>query len=249
MLSRGQAEQYGQISGAEVGLMRLGGGRRFADEFFDTKTGLYEPVEFTDLQGTRYLARKLKDVAPRVPTLQEIRPEVALAWKMERARPLAQKAADQLADQLKKQGGVLKEGMAGGYRVVKVPPIPRRQSTAGQSRYEMERPLDTPMPEVVQAGDAVRDAYYSLQTGSVAVAANQPQTIYYVMTLDRREPATFAALYAPYGEELRYRLYATRQAGRQLADQWMGWLRQQAGVTPDWVPADEAKGESSRRQG
>src|SRR5262249_32707802 len=39
MLSREEAERYGQISGAEVGLSRLGGGRKFADEFFDSKTG------------------------------------------------------------------------------------------------------------------------------------------------------------------------------------------------------------------
>ena len=68
MLSREQAERYGQISGAEVGLTRLSGGRKFADEFFDPKTGLYEPEELTDLLGTRYLARKIKDMPPHVPS-------------------------------------------------------------------------------------------------------------------------------------------------------------------------------------
>jgi hypothetical protein len=69
------------------------------------------------------------------------------------------------------------------------------------------------------------------------------------MALDRREPATFTALYAPNGEEVRYKLFAKQQAYRQLVDGWMGWLRQQAGLRPDWVPADEAKGEAASRRG
>ena len=67
LLSREQAERYGQISTAEVGLTRLSGGRKFAEEFFDPKTGLYEPVELTDILGPRFLARKIKDEPPRVP--------------------------------------------------------------------------------------------------------------------------------------------------------------------------------------
>lgn len=70
-----------------------------------------------------------------------------------------------------------------------------------------------------------------------------------MLTLDRREPATFAALYAPNGDELRYKLVAREQAERDLIEHWMGWLRQQAGVGPDWVPPDEVKGESSGQKG
>ena len=141
LLSREQAEHYGQISGAEVGLTRLSGGRKFADEFFDPKTSLYEPDELTDLLGTRYLARKIKDVPPRVPSLDEVRPEVALAWKMEKARPLAEKAAEHLAEQLKKKGGTIKDATVEGYRVVTIPPI-AAIATSGDmlaSRFEMER--------------------------------------------------------------------------------------------------------------
>ena len=54
----------------------LSGGRKFADEFFDTRKALYEPEEFVDLGRTRYLARKIKDVAPHVPPLDEVRSDV-----------------------------------------------------------------------------------------------------------------------------------------------------------------------------
>ncbi len=121
LLSREQAEQFGQISGAEVGMARLSGGRKFADEFFDPKKALYEPEELTDLLGTRFLARKIKDVPPHVPSLDEVRSEVSLAWKMAKARPLAEKAAQELAEQLKKKADALKDGTVEGYRVVTIP--------------------------------------------------------------------------------------------------------------------------------
>jgi peptidyl-prolyl cis-trans isomerase D len=249
MLAREEAERYSQISGAEVGLSRLGGGRKFADEFFDSKTGLYEPVELIDLLGTRYLARKVQDVPPHVPPLDQVRSAVALAWKTEKARPLAQKAAEHLAEQLKKRGGAPKDSTVEGYRVVTIPPIPRRQSTFLPGRFETEPPQETPVPEVSHAGEAFRTAYFSLQPGSVTVAPNQPKTVYYVLTADHREPASFAALYAPNGDEFRYKMMAREQASRQLVDHWMDWLRQQAGLQPDWVPADETKGETAGRRG
>jgi hypothetical protein len=249
MLSREEAERYGQISGAEVGLARLSGGRKFADEFFDSKTSLFEPEELTDFLGTRYLARKIKDVPSRVPSLDEVRPQVALAWKINKARPLAQKAADLLAEQLKKKGGSIKENTVDGYRVLTIPPIPRLQGTMLPGRFDMEQIEDTPMPDVAQAGTAFRNAYFSLQDGSVAVAPNQPETVYYVLALNRREPATFATLYAPNGDEFRYKMVARQQADRELVDHWMGWLRQQADLKADWIPSDEAKSESSKRRG
>jgi peptidyl-prolyl cis-trans isomerase D len=249
LLSREQAQRYGQISEAEVGMTRLSGGRKFADEFFDPKKSLYEPEELTDLLGTRYLARKVEDNPPHVPPLDQVRSEVVLAWKMARARPLAQQAADRLAERLKKKGGMIKDPTVDGFRVVTVPPIARRQTTLRPGRFDFGQPEDSPVPEVAHVGEAFRNAYFGLQTGSVAVASNRPGTVFYVMLPERREPATFAALYAPNGDEFRYKLLAREQAGRQLDDQWMGWLRQQAGVKPDWMPADESKNASSGRRG
>ena len=139
MLSREEAERFGQISGAEIGLARLSGGRRFADEFFDPKASLFEPEELTDLLGTRYLARKLEDQPPRVPPLEEVRSQVSLAWKMERARPLAQKAAEQVAEAVKKKGGTIKESTLDGYRVVTIPLLARKQTNLLAGRFESAR--------------------------------------------------------------------------------------------------------------
>jgi hypothetical protein len=65
------------------------------------------------------------------------------------------------------------------------------------------------------------------------------------MALDRRDPATFAALYAPYGDQRRYESSTRDHEARHRDEEWMGWLRQKAGIKSDWVPPDEAKGKAS----
>jgi hypothetical protein len=242
LLSREQAEQYSQLAGAEVGSSRLSGGRKFADEFFDPKKSLYEPEEMTELLGTRFLARKIKDVPPHVPALEEVRPDVSLAWKIGKARPLAEKAANDLAEKLKKKPDALKDGTVDGFRVVTIPAIARLRTNFLGSRFESGTPEETPIPDVPYAGESFRKAYFDLQPGTVAVTSNEPHTVYYVMVPERREPATFAALYAPNGDEYRHKMSAGQQAARELQEHWMGWLRKQAGLDTDWVPPDEAKG-------
>ncbi len=249
MLAREDAEKLSPLSDSRVGLgrQRKRGGRSFTEEFFDPKTGLFESVELTDPLDTRYLARKIKDVPPRVPPLDEVRSQVVLAWKMDKARPLAQKAADELAEQLKKKPGDVKIGTFQGYRVVTTPAIPRMQMplAASLDRSERMMPVETQITEVVVPGEAFRKAFFSLQPGAVAVAANQPQTVYYAMGLERRDPATFAALYAPNGEEFRFESMAREQADRQVLEDWMASLRREAGVPLDWVPPDEAREKES----
>lgn len=242
LLSRDQAENYGAISGAEVGATRLSGGRRFADEFFDSKTGLYDPVELTDILGTRFLARKVKDEEPRIPPLDEVKSDVIAAWKEAKARPLAEQAAKELAAKLKEQGGKIDEARVDDYRVIEIPPITRTQAGGmPASIFEPAPEAETPIPDVPLAGDEFRDAYFNVQPGEAVVAFNEPKTEYYVITLDRREPANFAALYAPTGEEFRFKMLVNQEAGRQQDEYWMGRLREQAGLKPGWIPPDEAK--------
>lgn len=251
LLSRDRAERYGEIAAAEVGLTPLSGGRKFAVEMFDPKTVLYEPVELTDVLRRRFLVRKMEDHAPRVPKLEEIRSEVILAWKMKQARPLAEKAAKELADQIRKEGGKVKGETVQGRPVITTPPITRLQPgfpIPGQM-LASGPPTETEIAQIPNAGEALRNAYFDLKEGEVAVAPNQPMTTYYVLTLDRRVPATFEALYAPNGESVRYRFEAQTSAARQREDEWMNRLRSDAGVKADWVPPDEAEREASRGQG
>jgi hypothetical protein len=245
LLSRDQAEHYGQVSSAEVGGVKLSGERKFAEEFFDPKKGLYEPEELTDSLGTRFLVRKIQDVRAHVPALDEVRTDVSLAWKTAKARVLAEKAANELAPELKKKGSVVKDPTVSGYRVVSIPPLTRRQPALLASRMDSDVPEETPIPDVAYAGDEFRNAFFQLEPGKVTVAPNLPKTDYYVLTLDKREPATFASLFAPNGDEFRYKMLTRNQAARKLDDEWMGWLRRQAGLQPDWRPDDEVKAKAA----
>ncbi len=236
LLSREEAENYGAISGAEVGTSRLSSGRKFADELFDPKKGLFEPEELTDVIGLRFLVRKIQDIAPHVPDLADVRSDVIVACKTVQARILAEKSADQLAAELKKKGGTIKEATIEGYRVVTIPPTPRRQFVFNASQLDTPVPDESVMPDVPHVGAEFRNAYFGLEPGAVAVAPNQPRSVFYVMALDRRDPATFAALYADNGDEYRYKMSARDQAAQRLDDEWMAWLRQQAGLKPDWAP-------------
>ena len=107
-LDREQADHYGQVGEAEVGANAFSGGKRFAAEVFQPKSSLFEPIELTDSRKNHFLVRKVQDLTPRVPALDEIHAEVAHAWKLAQARPLAEKAAQELAEKVKKDGGKFK---------------------------------------------------------------------------------------------------------------------------------------------
>jgi peptidyl-prolyl cis-trans isomerase D len=250
LLTREQAESYGQISSAEVGLNPFSGGRKFAPEMFDPKTALYEPVELSDALRKRYLARKIEDDPPRIPPLDEIRSEVAQAWKLEKARPLAEKAARAFADAVKKDDGTIKTDYVDSRPVIVTDPTTRLQQGLPLSPdrfFSSGPPIPTELPKFPSASEELREAYFDLTPGAVVVAPNQPKTVYYVLTLDRRVSAPFAALYAPNGDYIRYQRETLDQGMRARDQQWMEQLRRQAGLDPKWVPNDEAKAEAASR--
>jgi peptidyl-prolyl cis-trans isomerase D len=242
-LTREQAEVSGEVSSAEVGSTRQGGGRKFATEIFDPKTSLYEPVELTDILNRHFLVRKIEDDEPRVPPLDEVKDEVIAAWKREQARPLADQAAREFAEKVTKDGGKIKEDTVNGRSVIITPLRTRMQPgfpIPGQM-FQNGPPTLTEIPELPNAGDALRDAIFGLEPGHVLVAPNQPKTVYYALALSDRIPATFATLYAPNGEYLRYKSEAQFNAQRHREEQAMSRLRADAGLPPNWTPSDETE--------
>lgn len=242
-LSRDRAERYGLISDAEVGLTRLSGGHKFAEELFDTKSALFEPIEFTDAAGRRFLVRKLQDHSPRVPSLDEIRGAATLAWKIEQAREPALKAARAYADKVKADKGKIQGEIVEGHPVVTTDPVTKLQPGAplpGQF-FETGPPTLSPIPQLPAAGEELRDAYFGLQEGTVAVAPNHPKTVYYVLALNRRFPATFSVLYAPNGDLFRYRSEALGVAFKKRDEEWMKELRAQAKLPANWEPVDDGR--------
>ncbi|GAC1464864.1 MAG: hypothetical protein NVSMB9_03920 [Isosphaeraceae bacterium] len=243
LLNRDRAETYGAISRAEVGTTRLSGGRKFVEELFESKSALFEPIELTDPNNRRYLIRKLQDLPPRVPSLKEIEPEVVHAWRIDQARPLARKAAETFAATLKASGGKIKGEIVDGHPVITTGNVARLQPgfpLPGQF-FQSGPPTPSEIPQFPAAGPALRDAYFNLTEGTVAVAPDQPEKVYYVLTLNERIPATFEALYAPNGDYFRYKNEALMEAEKKRDSAWMAQLRAEAGLQPDWSPADETK--------
>ena len=239
LLSREEAEHYGRVSEAEVGTTPFSGGKKFAAEFFEPKSPLFLPMELTDTQNRHYLVRKVEDLEPRVPALDEIKDQVVHAWKLEQARPLAKKAAEALADQVKKEGGKFKADVVDGHPVVTTDPASRSQLSFMQAE-----PTPTELPQLPHAGPELRDALFGLKEGAVVVAPNEPKTTYYVLTQKSRTPARLETLYAPNGDYFLYQRLALTSQYQKLVDQWMDELRADAGLPTGWVPPDEAKKEA-----
>ena len=133
------AEHYGPISSAEAGITPLSGGRKFAEEFFDSKKALYEPEELTDQGRTRYLARKIKDVPPHVPPLDEVRSDVSLACKMIQARRSGRKKRFRAGRATQEKRARSRNAIVDGYRVLTIPPISRKQSRIVPSQFYLFR--------------------------------------------------------------------------------------------------------------
>jgi hypothetical protein len=239
LLSFDKLKNYGQLGGAVLGSNASDRNEaKLADQLFAPKSPVYDSMEFSDPAGHRFLIRKLEDFAPREPKLSEVRPDVVAAWKLEKARALAEKAANELAEKIRKDGGTFKEEIVGGRPVVAIESVTKLRPgmPMGGTSFRFGPPSLAELPMIPNAGDHLRDELFGLKPGMVAVEPDTSKSTYYVFTLNRRDPASLNGLYAfpgPYQEE------AFSTALRAEDKQRMDALRAQAGLKPDWVPPDE----------
>ena len=253
LLDEAEAAKHGRISSARVGLGGSTEGRSFVDEFFSPGETLFEPIEMSDMLGRVYLAWKVEDRPARVPSLDEkgIRSEVVRAWKREQARPLARKAAEELAAKAKAAGGSLNAEVIGDRTILTTDPIARLES-AGlpiPNQFNSTQARPTEIPQIPNAGEAVRDALFGLETGQVAVAPDQPEDAFYTLALERRNPVGYTTLYAPTGPRMGLQTEVQDEARMKRLDAWMAHLRAQAGLPADWSPPEEAETGRGRRRG
>jgi peptidyl-prolyl cis-trans isomerase D len=240
LLDQAQAEHYGQISGSKQGTGTASDTRPFSLVFFDPKGALLDPVEMAD-SGHRYLAWKVQDLPARVPTLDEARTTVIHDWKLDKARALAEKEAQELAKSARQSGGDLKAA-AGTRSLITIPPVSKLQPGAPLGAFQFDKPTPSLIPGIPEPSEALRQALFSLAPKSVAVAPNRPKTIYYVLAFDQAYPVNLAGLYSTrFGSAFTYRNEAITDASRRRLDEWMAELRRKAGVPAGWIPPDETK--------
>jgi hypothetical protein len=246
LIDRREAEHYGRISLAKVGSSQTVDSKSFASELFNPKTLLYEGFELNDILGDRYLVRKVADIPAHVPDLKDVHDEVVLAWKLDKARPLAQKAAEELAAKVKSEGGQFKDLMVGDRPVTSIesvtkltPGMPIPSQFNGQFRFQRGPAKPTEIRQIPDASPALIETLFALKPGEVAIEPDLPKTTYYVLTLEKRDPISYMALMGPDGSLASYWSETQTEVMQKAYREGMVRLREQAGYHPENYPAEE----------
>jgi hypothetical protein len=155
---------------------------------------VYQARTAQDTKGNQYLVWKTKDEKSYVPKLDDkaIRDEVVHAWKMIKARTLAEKKAEELA----KQAETAKQSLADLFG--KKPDMKVTETnefswmtTGTAGGFDFNRNMQPTMSEVQgvdEPGEAFMKKVSEMNVGDVGVALNQPETIAYVIRVTRVDP-------------------------------------------------------------
>jgi hypothetical protein len=132
LIDHREAETYPVISLARSGSGSSGSidpkdSKTFADIAFGPKTSLFDSFELYDFFGNHYLGRKIEDKPAHQAELKEVHDQVVHAWKLQKARLLAKKAADEYATKLRTVGGQIKDLSVDGRPVLEVESVTKFQ--------------------------------------------------------------------------------------------------------------------------
>lgn len=178
-----------------------------AEQAFETPPEqVYLPTEAEgDFGNSRYAWWKIEDNKAHVPTLEEpgVREQVIQDWKREHARPVAQKRADKLAQTVRQSDKPMQDVLAeqtitGQDDSVRLTVRQTqsfswlRRSTAPPTGLSAPtRPVLSEPIGVEKAGpDFMRSVFDRLKVDDVGVVPNHDRSVYYVVRVKNRDPAT-----------------------------------------------------------
>lgn len=236
------AANYGRIGSARLGGSAFDPGTLFAVEFFSPDRRIHETVPLSDALGREYLAWKLQDEPARVPELSEVRDQVVMAWKLEKARAEADKAANAFASEVRAAGGdLVAVAEQQGKAVVTTLPTPRMMPGLPDpmNPFQSTPPRPSEIPQVPDAGEDFRAKYFKLDANSVEVASNAPRSVFYVMARDAVQPVTLTNLYGRFGPRVGIESEVLSDAVSRRSTEWLEQLRSEAGLDPNWVPPED----------
>jgi hypothetical protein len=219
-----QAFADGGIGGSfEFAVSREFGVRqqRWIDTIFGSNAQSLQPVTSRDVEGNRYLSWKTEDQPEFTPSFQSARDDVLRAWRIVEARPLARKAAEEIATEAK-AGKTLEQIAAarGGLEVEKAGPFTwlTRGTAPFGSAPELSQPEGIAMP-----GDELMRAVFDLEPGQTAVAFNEPKTVCYAIRLVSLEPddAQLKDLFLASSQDPRRLATVADDDTRSVYDGWM----------------------------
>lgn len=187
--------------------------RRVIDLLFGTEIEqVYIPQKGQDFgMSTNYAYWKTDHVNARVPNFDDpgIREQVLAAFQLEKARPFAEKRAEELAEIVRKSDKSMAETL--GDKTATGNESPEKLVVRESEQFSWLRMSFAPNPNAFQAPQimlsqisAVEHAgpdfmayiFDKLQNGEVGVAPNADKSIYYVVKVRDREPSTEAGIEA-----------------------------------------------------
>ncbi len=197
-LAKGQGLTFhktGMISAAEmldldIGRSMVDGGQSLLGYIYST-SNLNRPRVSSDMGQNIYMFWKTDSSEEEVPKFEDegIRATVLAAWKMDKAREIARKEAEKLAEEARQAKKTLVEAFgslrpvekSGPFSWMLRAPAPDAQ---GQTRLLMSR-----VEHVDKPGDKFMSKVYDLEVGEIGVAMNRPEDVAYVVQLEKTEPS------------------------------------------------------------
>ena len=154
------------------------------------KTLLYKPSTYVDQEGSLYAVWKTEEVKAHVPTLDEenIRQQVIDQWKYVEARKLAEQDAKAKMAQVQKDKKTLKEAFGDAVAA----PSPFTCLSLGVVRMSQNGRAPVTLSQVDGLDNPGYDFMKSvaaLKSGELAVLANEPKSVFYVVQMKEKSPS------------------------------------------------------------
>jgi hypothetical protein len=208
----------------------------------------YKPESAVDNKGNFYLFWKTNDAPESAPSLDDknVRQEVIHAWKLIKARQLARKHAESLAEAAAKTGATLKGALPDipQDQILSPPPfsmftegsLPRGSSSAQPRLSQVE---GAPMVDL----DFMR-VVFNLDVNQIGIAMNAPQTVVYVVQLINYSPPQDVLWQIFLAED--FSKYSSIAVGDWQTDHkaWLESLKTYAGLKWEIKP-EQPRGESA----
>ena len=229
-----QAYADGGIGGSfEFAVSREFGVRqqRWIDMLFGPGAQSLQPVTSRDVEENRYLSWKTEDQPEFTPSFQSARDDVLRAWRIVEARPLARKAAEELATAARADKTLEQVAAArGGLEVQKVGPFTwlTRGTAPFGSAPELSQPDGLAMP-----GDELMRAVFDLEPGQTTLAFNEPKTVCYAIRLVSLEPddARLKDLFLASATDPRRLATVAEDDTRAVYERWMKSIQERYDVS------------------
>ena len=223
---------------------------------------LYNPfIVETPLDQNRYAVWKIDDRPGRIPEFEEVREEVLRAWRIQKARPLAEERAQELAKSLAPEQS-LSDALQGKTvtGAENGAPLRVQQTESFSWLRRLSAPQENPFaPPVIEmstisavenAGeDFMRVVFNELQVGQTGVAPNADRTAYYVVQVKSRTPSDEEGLARLRQSFMREDLFGRSMFGMMMPTAYdMVLTARQQAMYQEWLQNLYAKYEVQRTQ-